>query len=126
VLATLPTKHFLTNGPYNAKANEEFEVQYDNYPMCAGQGFDRFQGTASWGGVSTTLGNNNGSDFPGIAGSMRVKFSQPGDYNAVANITVDCLDRGCRNTCPAHGAIDVHIRQGDAPLQTARNVCRVR
>jgi hypothetical protein len=36
------------NGPYNAKVNEEFEVQYDNYPMCASQGFDRFQGI-SWG-----------------------------------------------------------------------------
>ncbi len=98
------------NGPYNAIANEEFEVQYDNYPMCAGQGFDRFQGTISWGGVTTTLRNDNGTDFPGIAGSMRVKFSQPGDYNAIASITVDCLDRGCRNTCPSHGAIDVHIR----------------
>jgi len=30
------------NGHYNAKVNEEFEVQYDNYPICASQGFDLF------------------------------------------------------------------------------------
>jgi hypothetical protein len=98
------------NGPYSVKANEEFVFRYDASPMCFGQGFDRFQGSVSWGASSTTLKNNNGSDNPGIAGAMKVKISNPGGYNAIVNIVVDCLDINCRNTCRAKGNTEIQVK----------------
>jgi hypothetical protein len=102
------------NGPYTVATNEEFIFRYEDSRICRGQGFDNFRGSIAWGGPSTQMANNNRNDeFPGIAGSFRVRFSKPGDYNVVANFSLDCIDSGsanCRNTCSATGTTEVHVR----------------
>lgn len=99
-------------GPYTAAANEEFIFRYEDSRICRGQGFDNFRGAILWDGMqSTAMANNNKNDeFPGIAGSLRVRYSIPGDYNVSAALSLDCLDLRCRNTCSASGVTQVHIR----------------
>jgi hypothetical protein len=99
------------SGPYDVMVDKEFTFRYDAAPICRGQGFDNFHGTILWDGKSyTEMANNNRNDqFPGIAGSLLVRFSKAGDYNVVANLSLDCLDLSCRNTCSALGATQVHV-----------------
>jgi hypothetical protein len=102
------------NGPYTVGVNEEFTFRYDATRICVGQGFDNFNGTISWSGPSTKMSNNNqNGQFPGIAGTLKVKFSKRGDFNVVANLSLDCIDTGsasCRITCSASGTTEVHVR----------------
>jgi hypothetical protein len=100
------------NGPYTFRANEEFMFRYDNSRICRGQYFDNFQGVVSWDGARSTpmVDNKKNDEFPGIAGSLKVKYSIAGDYNVNASFSLDCLDVGCRNTCSSRGTTQVHIR----------------
>jgi hypothetical protein len=101
-------------GPYSVAVNKEFIFRYDGAGVCRGQGFDRFRGSINWGGFSTQMANNTRNDeYPGIAGSLKVTFSKPGDYNVVTEFSLDCIDFGsanCRNTCRASGTTEVHVR----------------
>jgi len=99
-------------GPYTVNANEEFIFRYEDSPICRGQGFDNFHGVILWDGTQSTqmANNNDNGQYPGIAGSLQVKYPKPGDYNVIASFSLDCLDVACRNTCAAQGATQVHVR----------------
>lgn len=103
---------YFPNGPYNVRANQEFIFEYDASPTWHGQGFDNFHGTVNWGPVATTLHDYHAYDYAGIGGTLKVKFSKPGDYNAVVFIAADCLDAfyGCHATCTAEGTTQVHVQ----------------
>jgi hypothetical protein len=99
-------------GPDKAKVNDDFIFRYDAAPLCVGQGFRIFNGIISWAGdhITRMIDNKNNSQFPGIAGSMKVRFSKAGDYNVVADISLECVDSGLPATaCTAHGTTVVHI-----------------
>jgi hypothetical protein len=100
------------NGPYNVLVNEEFTFRYDGSPICQGQDFDNFHGIILWDGARATVmaHNHKNAELPGIAGSLKVSYSAPGDYNVNANFSLDCLDLKCRNTCSARGMTQVHVR----------------
>jgi hypothetical protein len=101
------------NAPYDFKVGEEFTVRYDAAPLCVGQGFRDFDGTISWTGDQSTkmIDNKHNDQFPGIFGSIKVKFSKPGSYNVVANLRAECVDVGLQPTaCTARGATVIHIR----------------
>lgn len=96
------------NGPYNVNANEEFTFRYDASKVCVGQGFDNFFGIALWGS-SYTLFPLDYKQYPGIAGTLKVKFSKPGTYNVVTEMALECLDVSCRNVCRARGSTQVTV-----------------
>lgn len=99
-------------GPYDAKVNEVFVFRYDAAPICVGQGFRSFNGIISWAGdhITRMVNDGNNNQFPGIAGSLKVSFSKIGDFNVLADISLECVDVGLPATaCTAHGATVVHI-----------------
>src|SRR5262249_17236680 len=62
------------------------------------------------GGQSTDMANaNNNQTFPGIAGTVDVKYSKPDVFNVVAEFVLDCLDIKCRKTCRASGTPTIRI-----------------
>ena len=97
-------------GPHDVGVNQEFSFRYDAANVCYKQGFDKFFGVVLWGPSYTTVSNTNGGSYPGIAGTVKAKFSKPGDHNVFVHLTVDCLDNGCRNTCRAEGTTQIHIK----------------
>ena len=97
--------------PYSVGVNQEFLFRYDANDLCYGQSFNKFDGIVHWGPRDTTMRNTNGvGDYPGIAGTLRTKLSKPDHYNVIANITVDCYDIGCVNTCRAKGTTVVAVK----------------
>lgn len=106
---------YFPDAPYTVKANEEFPFRYDASPTWHKQGFDNFHGTVNWGATgaaTTSLHDYHPGDYLGVTGTLKVKFSKAGDYNAVVFISADCLDAfyGCRNTCTATGTAEIHVR----------------
>jgi hypothetical protein len=98
--------------PYSAKVGEPFLFRYDAAPICVGQGFRNFNGTISWDGnhITKMIDNKRNDQFPGIAGTFRVTFSKAGDFNVVANLSLECIDVDVPATaCTAHGEAVIHV-----------------
>jgi len=99
-------------GDLRGKAGEPLTFRYDGSEVCHGQGFRNFEGAISWTGtLSTPMANrNDNATFPGIAGTLKVTFSQPGSYNVRATFSLDCVDIKCSERCSAQGNTTLVIR----------------
>jgi hypothetical protein len=102
------------SGSIQGKPNQELKFQWDAAPICHGQAFENFNGHIFVGGQSLQLpNNNNNSQFPGIAGTMNLKFSKPHVGEAAVDIFLNCVDKGaanCSRGCQAHGDVEVHVQ----------------
>src|SRR5262249_13539406 len=102
-------------GDLTGKVDEPLNFHYDGSYVCHGQAFKNFDGYIVWTGTQVTpmRNENNSSTFPGIWGTVRVKFSQPGSYNVRASFKLECYDTGpanCVKSCLGEGHTVVTIR----------------
>jgi hypothetical protein len=102
-------------GDLRGKANEPINFNYDGSEVCHGQDFRNFDGQISWTGSQVTQmsSTKNNSTFPGIAGTVKVTFSEPGSYNVRAKFDLQCVDDGsahCSQACTASGNTVVVVK----------------
>jgi len=99
-------------GDLRGTSGQPLTFRYDGSEVCNGQGFRNFDGIISWNGtISTQMANRNDNNtFPGIAGTLKVTFSQPGSFNVRASFNLDCVDISCSQRCSAQGNTTVVIR----------------
>ncbi len=92
-------------GDFSGTSGQPITFRYDGSEICRGQGFRNFDGIISWNGTITTpmANRNDNNTFPGIAGTLKVTFSQPGSFNVHASFNLDCIDINCSQRCSAQG-----------------------
>ena len=101
-------------GQIRGKVGDPLKFDYDGSEICQGQDFRNFAGSIAWTGNQSTpmhSTKDNGT-FPGIAGSLEVKFPSPGSYNVIATFSLTCIEQGsarCSNNCRATGQTQVTV-----------------
>lgn len=98
-------------GAVVGKVGEWIPVQYDASQICRGQDFRDFKGSIQWtASHSTTMDCNKKNDeYPCIAGTLAVRFSEPADSNVTANFSLVCRDTNCEMACRASGITPLRI-----------------
>jgi hypothetical protein len=99
-------------GDLRGKVNEPINFDYDGSEVCHGQDFKNFDGQINWTGSQATQMSctKNNSTFPGIAGTVKVTFSEPGSYNVRAKFDLQCVDVSCAHACTASGNTVVVVK----------------
>lgn len=101
-------------GDLSGDADKPLNFRYDGSQICQGQAFKDFDGYISWtGSQSTSMRTQNDLTYPGIAGTVKVRFSQPESYNVHAHFSLKCYDTGpanCEQSCSADGNTVVTIK----------------